>query len=231
MNKKFYLLAVLAVSSVLYAQDTRVLDGQDMLEAFTLYNPASLQKAAQNEEYASLLNKLAQAYTAPRNEANELELIAIVKNFDNSIELETIKQQYIQGRTLQLTSGMELAALNAVIENRTASVMESIWRKTLEVKYIQLARSKASLKQVRKDTSLSGSDKKQQIDLLKNQIKQIKAEICAVKTDASSKIRATAQAYVSQLQAAYDAALQQEQNALQSATHEVKANHKKPVAQ
>ena len=111
MKKGICLLAMLAVSSALYAQEKDLLGKEDLLAAFQQYNPLVLQKAAVHTGYAAILNELLTSYSAAKNQQNELELIALVKNFDNSIALQLLSEQYFQKRTLETMTGTALQSL------------------------------------------------------------------------------------------------------------------------
>ena len=116
MKKGLLLLAALAVSSALCAQENQNLGREDVLAAFKEYNPAALEKAARNPAYNDLLNKVAAAYSAPDTDERQNEMIALVKNFDNSVRLQAAREEYFNGRTLQAVSGEELAALDARVQ-------------------------------------------------------------------------------------------------------------------
>ena len=230
MNKNIYLLAVLAVSSVLYAQENKNFDGQDLLAAFEQYNPAVLQKAQQNEIYQDILQKLTAVYNAPRTDESETEMIALAMNFDNSIRLEMLRQAYNEGRTLQRMSGTNLEALEQGTLDNLVPVVQDIFKNTLAIKKIQIKRYKSQLKNIKKDASLSPAEKDERVTDLKNRITRVKQEIRALKTNSKKQIQDAATVYLIEARSAYDAALSQEQQAQASSARDVKANNKKPVA-
>ncbi len=238
MKKSLLFLAALAVSSALCAQENQNFGREDVLAAFKEYNPAALEKAAQNPAYNDLLNKVAAAYSAPRTDANQNELIAMVKNFDNSIRLQAAREEYFNGRTLQVMSGEEINALDQRVTSQLVEVVQGVFDNTLEVKNIQIKRYKDQLKAVKKDDALSKEQKKSAEADLKARIKTVKAEIKALKKNSKQKIQDTASVYFSEIRSDYsdwqEAQLQQarakELQALQTAAHDVKADNKKPVA-
>ena len=238
MKKSLLFLAALAVSSALCAQENQNFGREDVLAAFKEYNPAALEKAAQNPAYNDLLNKVAAAYSAPRTDANQNELIAMVKNFDNSIRLQAAREDYFNGRMLQVMSGEEINALDQRVTSQLVEVVQGVFDNTLEVKNIQIKRYKDQLKAVKKDDALSKEQKKSAEADLKARIKTVKAEIKALKKNSKQKIQDTASVYFSEIRSDYsdwqEAQLQQarakELQALQTAAHDVKANNKKPVA-
>lgn len=238
MKKSLLLLAALAVSSALCAQENQSLGREDVLAAFKEYNPAALEKASKNPAYGGLLDKLAGAYSAPRTEANQNELIALVKNFDNSIRLQAAREEYFNGRTLQAVTGTELKALDERVSEEILSVVRSIFENTVEVKEDQIKRYKKQIKTVKKDAFLSKDQKDRQVAALKAQIKAVKAEIKTLKKDSKQKMQDTALAYFadirSDFEAKQDAALRAAQEkdlrSAQTDTRSVKAKNKKPVA-
>ncbi len=230
MNKSVWMIAALALTASLYAQENKNLDGQDLLAAFEQYNPAALEKARQNETYSGILEKLTAAYDAPRTDAGEIEMIAVVMNFDNSIRLEILRQAYNEGRTLQTMTGTPLDALEKGTQDNLIPVVQSVFKNTLAVKKIQIKRYKSRIKTTQKDASLSTAEKEQQIADLKSQIKNVKKEIKTLKTNSKQQIQDAAAVYLVEMRSAYDTALSQAQQAQQSPARDVKANNKKPVA-
>jgi len=229
MKKNLGWLLLLA-APVVFAQQTAVLDGQALQEAFEKYNPQALEKAAQDPFYHKIFTQLTSQYTAEKNDANEMELIALVKNFDNSVDLHLLGQYYKQQMDLQAATGTPLPALQEQVTQAVQERLQNAYDNTLFVKKIQIARYKEQIKQVRKNELLTADEKKAQINALKQQIKQVKEDVRSLKKNAKQKIKESAEAYVMQLKADYEAALDQAAQAAQSASHDVKANHKKPVA-
>ena len=203
MKKSLLFLAALAVSSALCAQENQNFGREDVLAAFKEYNPAALEKAAQNPAYNDLLNKVAAAYSAPRTDANQNELIAMVKNFDNSIRLQAAREEYFNGRTLQVMSGEEINALDQRVTSQLVEVVQGVFDNTLEVKNIQIKRYKDQLKAVKKDDALSKEQKKSAEADLKARIKTVKAEIKALKKNSKQKIQDTASVYFSEIRSDY----------------------------
>ena len=238
MKKGLLLLAALAVSSALYAQENQNLGREDVLAAFKEYNPAALEKAARNPAYNDLLNKVAAAYSAPDTDERQNEMIALVKNFDNSVRLQAAREEYFNGRTLQAVSGEELAALDARVQAELQEVVKSVFDNTLEVREIQIDRYQEQIKAVKKDDSLSKEQKKASVAELKDKIKAVKTEIKTLKKNSKQKIQDTADVYFADIRSEYTRrqdierlrAKAQELQASQTAARDVKADNKKPVA-
>lgn len=238
MKKSLLLLAALAVSSALCAQETQNLGREDVLAAFKEYNPAALEKAAQNPAYNNLLNKVADAYSAPRTDANQNEMIALVLNFDNSVRLQVAREDYFNGRTLQMVAGEELNALEDNVSAELQDVVKNVYKNTLKIKDLQIDRYKDQIKAVKKDDALSKEQKEAALDRLNGQIKAVKAEVKTLKKNSKQKIKDTASVYLAEIRAEYtqrqaaqlQSAQQKEAAAVQAPSKEVKADNKKPVA-
>ncbi len=238
MKKGLLLLAALAVSSALCAQENQNFGREDVLAAFKEYNPAALEKAAQNPAYNDLLNKVAAAYSAPRTEERQNEMIALVKNFDNSVRLQAAREEYFNGRTLQAVSGEELAALEERVLSEIQEVVEGVFSNTLEVKEIQIDRYQEQIKAVKKEDTLSKEQKKQTVADLKSKIKAVKTEIKTLKKNSKQKIQDTALVYFGDIRSEYGKQVQaqllqaqtEDLQASQTAARDVKADNKKPVA-
>lgn len=231
MKKNVLLLLLLAMYSAAYAQQTSLLGAEDMQQAFEQYNPGALQQAEQDAAYKEILTQLTTAYAVPRTEENELELIALVKNFDNSVTMYALRQFYTQQRTLQAMTGTQLEALTEQMQRMMEPVVQRIFDNTLEVKKIQIKRYQMQIKEIKKDKNLTASDKKTRIEQLKQRIKEVKQEIRLLKADAKQTIKNSAAVYVGDIEATYEASLKKDAAAAQSASRDVKANHKKPVAE
>ncbi|MBR2866013.1 MAG: hypothetical protein IKC13_07090 [Elusimicrobiaceae bacterium] len=235
MKKGWALFAVLFASSAIgAAAQTQMLGKQDVLDAFKRYNPAALEKAALNEQYADLLNKLAASYSAARTEKNQLEMIALVKNFDNSILLQGVKNRYAQGRTLQLVSGTDLASLERDTRAEILALVEDIYKNTIEVKEIQLENYKTQRKAIKKSKVLSRDEKKRIVAVFDQQIKDVKEEMKSFKQDHRQKIQDTADVYFAEIRSNYEASVAaasaQSLKAEQAENLSVTDKNKKPVA-
>ncbi len=236
MKKSLLVFAALAFSSALYAQEGQTFTRDDVFAAFKEYNPAALQRAASSPAYRDLLEKVAQAYTAPKTEENQNQLVALVKNFDNSLRLQAVKESYFNSRTLQQMSGSEITNLDERTTRQLQDIVQDIFKQTLQVRQIQIKRYKQQIKTIKKDASLSSEQKKAQVKALQEQIRAVKTEMRQLKKSSSQKIQDTAKVYFADMRSEYDKqyavaeAPEQQLQVEQSAAHDVKANHKKPVA-
>ena len=227
MNKNLLFSVLLFMSCTLSAQEVVKMGKEDVWNAFKQYNPSALQKASLNQQYGDLLYKLSLAYSAPKTEENEVELIALVKNFDNSIILQSIKEEYESARTLQLVSGADLNALEEKTQKRLLNLVKSIYKNTLEVKEIQIDRYKQDLKEAKKNKNLSSEQKNTLSQEIEKRIKQVKKEINVLKKNRKQKLQDSARVYFVDIKTAYEA---KQEKTLQ-AKPQVKSNPQKTAAQ
>ena len=227
MNKNLLFSVLLFMSCTLSAQEVVKMGKEDVWNAFKQYNPSALQKASLNQQYGDLLYKLSLAYSAPKTEENEVELIALVKNFDNSIILQSIKEEYESARTLQLVSGADLNALEEKTQKRLLNLVKSIYKNTLEVKEIQIDRYKQDLKAVKKNKNISSEQKNTFSQEIEKKVNQVKKEINVLKKNRKQKIQDSARVYFVDIKTAYEA---KQEKTLQ-AKPQVKANPQKTAAQ
>ncbi|MBR3603138.1 MAG: hypothetical protein IKL48_00340 [Elusimicrobiaceae bacterium] len=204
MSKIWLFCFLFFLSPFLPAQENTILGQEDVWKAFQQYNPVSLQKASLFPEYDALLRQVASSFSAPRTLENEVELIALVKNFDNSIILHSIGQEYAESKTWQIASGtMPSAVQEEKMFQDLIGVVESLFKNTLEVKKIQISLYKEKIKEVKKQQELLPQDKKEQIENIKEEIKKVKKEIKELRKNNKQKIRDTAQKYFSDIKSSY----------------------------
>ncbi|MCI5820413.1 MAG: hypothetical protein MR039_01425 [Elusimicrobia bacterium] len=240
MKKTLFILATLAMSSALYAQaEAGVYTREKVLELFAQYDPSVLEKARQNEAYNLVLESFASSYQAPQTEQARQELIAVARNFDNSLQLELLSQQYGQAYLLSVLAGNEPAVSRAYFEQGLTPVFANIWAVTVELRRYQLRLLEDQLKQLRKDSTLTPDARAVQKASLKKQIKAVKQELKALQRAPGAQIVAVRDAYVAQVEnqirqqaQAMQAQMQtaQGQAVRQTSNLQVKTNHKKPVA-
>ena len=237
MKRCLLLLAVLAAASSLYAQDSQKYTQEEVLAVFAQYNPAVLEKAKNNAQYNEILQNLAASYQKEKTAQSETELIALVKNFDNSLRLFVIAKTYENGLALQQASNIDLAALEGATRADLLAVFEDIYEQTLDIHNAEIKLCKARIKALKKDKSLDKQERNAQIEKENARIKELKAEIKQLKKDAKNKVRSASELYFSDLKAeassqvasATKAAKEEAEKAKTSKNLEVKAKNKKPV--
>lgn len=228
MKKGLFALTACVISCMVYAQEG-VFNKEDLMAAFKQYNPLALEKATSDAQYQKILEILFSAYSLPRTEQNRYETIALVKNFDNSIYLKNLQDFYFEKQTLAQATGVSLQGLNDDMLRQLRPVSKSIFQNTLDVRQLQLKEYKQQLKALKQQKDLSAEEKQSQIQALQNKIKAVKQEIKRLKSHANHKVKDVSEIYLAEMQSKFSK--EQSLRALESQARDVKANHKKPVAQ
>lgn len=156
MRRSLFILATLAMSSALYAQaDAGHYNREKVLDIFSQYNPAVLENARQNADYNAVLEGLLASYNAPETEENRYELIALARNFDNSIRLKALAVNYEEAVLLSQMSGLDLSSSVLHFRRELTPVFQNIWAVTVQLREYQIDEYEAQLKELRKNKTLS----------------------------------------------------------------------------
>lgn len=240
MRRSLFILATLAMSSALYAQaEAGHYNREKVLDIFTQYNPAVLENAQQNADYNAVLEGLLSSYNAPETEESRYELIALARNFDNSIRLKALSVNYEEAVVLSQMSGMDLSSAVLHFRRELTPVFQNIWAVTVQLREYQIDEYEAQLKQLRKDKTLSKEDRRAREAVLKGKIKALKTEVKALKKDAGEQILSAVDVYVAETDRRVAERLDAERARLQEASSkqvsqtknlQVKTKNKKPVA-
>ena len=234
MKKSLFMLATLTLASALYAQaDGGYYTREKVLELFSQYNPAILENAQQNEDYNAILESFLASYHEPETAENQYELIAIARNFDNSIRLQAVTNEYEQAVLFAHMSGQDIApAAVQRFRQELLPIFRQIWAVTVQLREVQIDDAKALLKQIRKDKTLSAADRSSREQILQTQLDELKAQHKALQKDAGAQIVASVEQYMAQADEAL-VARQAEKRADQTRQTEnlqIKTKNKKPVA-
>ena len=240
MKKSMLILAMLTVSSALYAGgEDSLFTREQILDVFSRLNPAVLERAEHHEYYRQILEQFLSSYHAPVTPENQLELMAVARNFDDSIRLKILTDTY---RKLWLSSkmtGADLTVARGLFTKDVSSILTRVWAVTVSLREYQLQEAKKALKAVRKDESLSLEEKKAEQARLNATIDALKTEIKSFKKYAGQQIELATQSYVtateetlekSNFSVARSAAQQSAQQARQTENLQIKSKNKKPVA-
>ncbi len=239
MKKTMFVLATMALSAMLYAQpEQEHFSRAEVLDIFAQFNPAVLENAKQNPDYNTILELFLSSYQESKTPTSRYELIAVARNFDNSIRLQSLSVTYRRLWTAAQMSGLNNDTARRAFTSDVTEVMQSIWQETLNLRKLQLDETKARLKTIGKDKTLSKEDRAAQKKQIKEDIKALKAEIKTLKKDPQAYVASAAQDYVSstekkfaaQEEAARQAAQKKAKTAKQAKNLQVKTNNKKPVA-
>ena len=240
MRRSLFILATLAMSSALYAQaEAGHYNREKVLDIFTQYNPAVLENAQQNADYNAVLEGLLSSYNVPETEESRYELIALARNFDNSIRLKALSVNYEEAVVLSQMSGMDLSSAVLHFRRELTPVFQNIWAVTVQLREYQIDEYEAQLKQLRKDKTLSKEDRRAREAVLKGKIKALKTEVKALKKDAGEQMLSAVDVYVAETDRRAAERLDAERARLQEASSkqvsqtknlQVKTKNKKPVA-
>lgn len=229
MKRGLFLLATFTLSSALYGQASLTPD--QAREVFGLYNPALLEKASQQEEWNQLLDTVLQQFLRQNPEdtlENRYTLIALARNFDNSLALNHTLEQYYQALVYSQYGTPVYKAARQHASNELNLIYPRIWAVTVQVKEALLN----DYQHVFRSAELTAEQKK----FLFYSIEALKADLKNLKTHTGEQLTALTQEALEQVrqQALSDRASLLEENSFQ--THntdnlQVKTKHKKPVAE
>lgn len=203
---------------------------EEVLSVVAQYNPAILEKASADEGYKAILQELASAYNAEKTDESFVELVALVRNFDNSLDLATSANRYQDALLLNALNGMDLTYAKDTFHQEVQTILTRIWAVTLQVQDLALDIYKERLKQVKKDPNLAELERAVAEAELKIKIKETKREIKNLKKYKSEQLSAAADVYVLQTENDFNQKMQAARQAQEAENLEVKSNHKKPVA-
>lgn len=212
MRRGLFLLAMVTLSSALYAQQT--LTPEKAREIVGNFNPQLLEKASQDQNVSNLVEELISAYLAQKpadDLAAKYELAALARNFDNSLDLYRVTEEYQQAlRYSYVGEDVEPAARQHARE-QLRLIFSRIWAVTIQVKERLLAQYKSS------------------------KIQNNQEAISALETDLKNLKTNVGEQIVNLVEDTLDEAKVQvltEQTALQETSNlQIKTKHKKPVAE
>ena len=147
MKRGLFLLATFTLSSALYAQDA--LTREQAQDVFAAYNPALLEKAAQDENLNQFLEDVLAGYLAQRPQdtlENRYTLIALARNFENSLAVNAALTQYKNALIYSQQGGDVQAAAREHASKILAEVYPRIWAVSVQVKEELLTQYQKELK-------------------------------------------------------------------------------------
>ncbi len=147
MKRGLFLLATVTLSSALYAQGT--LTHEQAREVFAAYNPALLEKAAQDENLNQFLGSVLDEYVAqnlPDTVESRYTLIALARNFENSLAVNAALAQYKNALIYSQQGGDVQAAAREHASKILSAVYPRIWAVSVQVKEDLLTQYQKELK-------------------------------------------------------------------------------------
>lgn len=231
MKKGIVALAVMMLTMPLYAQsEQNSFSKSEILDIFAQFNPSVLEKAKQNASYDLILQEFLNSYQAAPSPTSRYELIAVARNFDNSIHLQALAEAYYAKWTAAKMSGTAYEPIHQHFVHDVTDTMEKVWAVTVSLREYQLAQTKDELKQIRADKTLSAQVRQEETKRLKQDIKALRAELKSLRKNPGQYVLSAAEDYVARAEQQFVAANEHAQNARQSKNLQVKTNNKKPVA-
>ena len=234
MKRSLFILAFLAMYSASYAQaDDAFYTREQVLDIFSQYNPSALEKARQDEGYQQILEAFLSSYPHQPSPEEEFELLAAVRNFDNSILLQSLSQSYRQALLTARMTGHSLERLRPSYRKEFIHVTGRIWAVTLQVREFQRQEYKRQIRETRRDKTLLPEVRSEKIKDLKRILSYVETELKSLRADPGLHISVAAQSYMKQQEdflQEEEVSLQQTQEVLQSDNLQIKSKNKKPVA-
>lgn len=238
MKKSLCVLAVLASSCALYAQEGS--SAQEVLSYFKKYNPAVLEKAQQDAAYNSALQNVVNNVKLDGSLEAQLEMIALVRNFDNSVKLMATSQEYEDALLMGITSESDTDPIVKKYRQEFKNVYGGIWAVSVNLQEQLLSQYKQMLKGVKKNQNLTPEQRAAEQDVLNKKIaasqkylKQIKDNAGEYITSAANAAMATAEnnvfTRISELNKV-KAQMEAAKAARESDNLQVKNKNQKPVA-
>ena len=216
MKHPLFLLATVTLSSTLYAQG--VLTRAQAERVFTQYNPSLVERAAQNNDLHTVLDEVIEAYLQKQPQdtlANRYELIALARNFDNSLALQALTQQYQQAVLYTHMGGNTQDAARVHAQEALQPVLARMWAVSVQVKQQLLSRYQA-------DPTIRAQ--------YAPVIAALQADLKNLQTNVGLQLQAIAQQTLDAAQEEVRAQLHAQQ-AAQTNNLQLKNKHKKPVAE
>ncbi|MBP5429271.1 MAG: hypothetical protein J6Y25_00030 [Elusimicrobiaceae bacterium] len=218
MKHHLFVLATVTLSSTLYAQPLTRAQAQSV---FAQYNPSLVERAAQNPDLNTVLDEVLTAYLQRRPAdtlANRYELIALARNFDNSLQLNALEDHYKQAVLYSALGGHVQEAALAYTRQEMQPVLARIWAVSVQVKEQLLAQYKD---QARHDKDF----RTQQAPVLD----ALQADLENLTTHVGPQLQNLLQQRLDAIEEQALGELQQQQ-AAQADNLQIKTKHKKPVA-
>ena len=237
MKKGVLVLAVVALTVPLYAQPSQEsLSRAEVLDIFARFNPSVLEKAQQNPQYNEILQQFLDSYST---DISRNELIAAVRNFDNSIRLRFLLETYYTLWTGARLSGTDATPIRQKVVSDVTDVMEQVWAVTVSLRAYELQQAQTQLAQLRADHSRTDFARASEEQQLREVIKALQAELKSLRKNPGQYVLSAAEGYVAGAEEQFAAqtfapsrqpAQQYEQMARQSENLQIKSKNKKPVA-
>lgn len=232
MKNSLFLWATLTLSSALYAQP--LLSRQAVEDIFAQYNPQLMEQSSQNAQIREMVEQVITACLQEKPQdtlEDRYTLIALVRNFENSLALEELTDQYKQAVLTSLLGNPDVKE-PARTHARDLLVKDyaKIWAVSVQVKESLLDEYKRELRGVSKDKTLTLPEQKARQARLKDAIQGLQADLNELRTDPGKQLLELADSSLDEAQAQVRARWVSLE-AKSADNLQVKTKHKKPVAE
>ena len=236
MKKSSLFLAMLVLTPALHAQtQSPLFTREQILDAFTRFNPAVLERAQQNEEYKAVLEGFLAGYRAEATDVNKIELIGAVRNFDTSIRLHILTKLYKNKWHYFKMTGQSLDGAQRLFADSLGEEMANVWAVTVQLWQYRLEQANAKLNELRRThaTAEQKNEVQREIDFIKAQIRVLTEDPGQYVTDEVDKYIASVDGDLTKemFSVKNHAANQTAATARASTNLQAKSKHKKPVAE
>ena len=194
MKRGLFLLATFTLSSALYAQGA--LSREQAQEVFAAYNPALLEKAAQDEDLNQFVQEVITQYVAqnlPDSLESRYTLIALARNFENSFAVNAALSQYKQALVYSQQGKDVKEAARTHAAQILSAVYPRIWAVSVQVKEDLLTQYQKELK----NPNVTAEQKQK----LQHAIKAVKADLKNLHTSPGPRLVALTQNTLEQVEA------------------------------
>ncbi len=237
MKRSLCLLATVTLSSALPVQGG--LTREQALEIVKDYNPSILEHATQQEGYHLMLESMLDGFMAAQPAdtlENRYTLIALARNFDNSLLLTAERARYKQAIFYSQVAPSVMEPARAHAAQAFYQVFPQIWAVSVQIKQDLLSQYQSIRTAVRKDKKLSEPEKTTRLARLDGSIAALKADLKQLHTRPEEQLASLVNQTLAQTEAealAQWEALcnEQPQQAAQTTNLQIKTKHKKPVAE
>lgn len=186
-----------AASSSAEAQQEESSDRQaQILLLIKRYNPAVLEKAQTDPVYQNALEDFTLMYQQKGYKLPTWELLATIRNFENSLELAQLSHAYEQQYLLAAMSGQNREQVRGVFRPRVQEVMNRVWAVTVQARTEQIRQLKAQRKAIKKDSSLPMDETGKKLQENKTQTEKAQQELKNLKKHSDTYIQSITDQYL-----------------------------------
>ncbi|MBO4675544.1 MAG: hypothetical protein J5601_05635 [Elusimicrobiaceae bacterium] len=239
MKRSLAVLGLLALSTASFSAAENY-TREKVLALFATYNPAVLERAQQDEAYRAVLETVASSYNIAETDENRYTLIALIRNFDNSLKISSLTGEYERAYLVHVLNQLNPSAITRQFHDELTPIFEDVREVSLQLNELRLKEAKTKLRTLRKTTDLSTQEKEQTRLALRQEISSLKQEIKNLKKDISSQLSTSVDSFISSAQShvlqtiahSQDAArlMGQSSSAQEAENLSIISKNKKPVA-